>query len=121
MVVMKKVSREVDSRYITCPIRRVISQFGDKWSLLVLYTLGQKVDGVMRFSELHDYMLDCSQKMLSQTLKNLESNHLVSRKVYPVVPPKVEYRLTEMGKSLMPTLDSLIVWGNENMNSFIKQ
>lgn len=75
----------------------------------------------MRFSELHDYMLDCSQKMLSQTLKNLESNHLVSRKVYPVVPPKVEYRLAEMGKSLLPTLDSLIVWGNENMNSFIKQ
>ena len=102
---MKKVSREVDSRYITCPIRRVISQFGDKWSLLVLYTLGQKVDGVMRFSELHDYMLDCSQKMLSQTLKNLESNHLVSRKVYPVVPPKVEYRLTEMGKSLMGSPD----------------
>lgn len=74
----------------------------------------------MRFSELHDYMLDCSQKMLSQTLKNLESNRLVSRKVYPVVPPKVEYRLAEMGKSLLPTLDSLIVWGNENMNSFIK-
>lgn len=74
----------------------------------------------MRFSELHDYMLDCSQKMLSQTLKNLESNHLVSRKVYPVIPPKVEYRLAEMGKSLLPTLDSLIVWGNENMNSFIK-
>ena len=118
---MKKVNREVDPRYITCPIRQVISQFGDKWSLLVLYTLGQKEDNVMRFSELHDHMLDCSQKMLSQTLKNLESNHLVSRKVYPVVPPKVEYRLTEMGKSLMPTLDSLIVWGNENMNSFIKR
>ena len=75
----------------------------------------------MRFSELHDYMLDCSQKMLSQTPKNPVSNHLVSRKVYPVAPPKVEYRLAEMGKSLLPTLDSLIVWGNENMNSFIKQ
>ena len=118
---MKKVNREVDPRYIACPIRQVISQFGDKWSLLVLYSLGQKEDNVMRFSELHDHMLDCSQKMLSQTLKNLESNHLVSRKVYPVVPPKVEYRLTVMGKSLIPILDSLIVWGNENMNSFIKQ
>lgn len=121
MVVLKKVNREVDSRYIACPIRQVISQFGDKWSLLVLYTLGQKEDNVMRFSELHDHMLDCSQKMLSQTLKNLESNHLVSRKVYPVVPPKVEYRLTVMGNSLMPILDSLIVWGNENINSFIKR
>ena len=121
MVVMKKVNREVDLRYIACPIRQVISQFGDKWSLLVLYTLGQKEDNVMRFSELHEHMLDCSQKMLSQTLKNLESNHLVSRKVYPVVPPKVEYRLTVMGNSLMPILDSLIVWGNENINSFIKR
>ncbi len=117
---MKKVNREVDARYITCPIRQVVSQFGDKWSLLVLYSLGQKDNGVMRFSELHEHMLDCSQKMLSQTLKNLESNHLVSRKVYPVVPPKVEYRLTEVGKSLMPALDSLIAWGNKNMNTFIK-
>lgn len=117
---MKKVSREIDTRYITCPIRQVVSQFGDKWSLLVLYSLGQKEDGVMRFSELHEHMLDCSQKMLSQTLKNLENNHLISRKVYPVVPPKVEYRLTEIGKSLMPALDSLIAWGNKNMNIFIK-
>lgn len=118
---MRKVSKEVDTRYIACPIRQVISKFGDKWSMLVLYTIGKSENNVLRFSELHDHMLDCSQKMLSQTLKNLESNNLVSRKVYPVVPPKVEYRLTGMGKTLMPILDSLIVWGNENMNSFIKQ
>ena len=118
---MRKVSKEVDARYIACPIRQVISKFGDKWSMLVLYTIGKSENNVLRFSELHDHMLDCSQKMLSQTLKNLESNNLVSRKVYPVVPPKVEYRLTGMGKTLMPILDSLIVWGNENMNSFIKQ
>lgn len=117
---MRKVSRDVDARYIACPIRQVVSQFGDKWSLLVLYSLGQNGDGVMRFSELHEYMLDCSQKMLSQTLKNLERHHLVSRKVYPVVPPKVEYRLTEVGKSLIPTLDGLIAWGNKNLNIFIK-
>lgn len=117
---MRKVSKEVDARYIACPIRQVISKFGDKWSMLVLYTLGQSENNVLRFSELHEHMIDCSQKMLSQTLKNLESNKLVSRKVYPVVPPKVEYRLTEVGKSLIPTLDSLVAWGNENMNAVIK-
>ena len=117
---MRKVSKEVDARYIACPIRQVISKFGDKWSMLVLYTLGQSENNVLRFSELHEHMIDCSQKMLSQTLKNLESNNLVSRKVYPVVPPKVEYRLTEVGKSLIPTLDSLVAWGNENMNAVIK-
>lgn len=117
---MRKVSKEVDARYITCPIRQVISKFGDKWSMLVLYTIGKSENNVLRFSELHEHMIDCSQKMLSQTLKNLESNKLVSRKVYPVVPPKVEYRLTEVGKSLIPTLDSLVAWGNENMNAVIK-
>ena len=117
---MRKVSKEVDAKYIACPIRQVISKFGDKWSMLVLYTIGQSENNVLRFSELHEHMLDCSQKMLSQTLKNLESNKLVSRKVYPVVPPKVEYSLTEVGKSLIPTLDSLVAWGNENMNAIIK-
>ena len=117
---MRKVSKEVDARYIACPIRQVISKFGDKWSMLVLYTIGKSENNVLRFSELHEHMIDCSQKMLSQTLKNLESNKLVSRKVYPVVPPKVEYRLTEVGKSLIPTLDSLVAWGNENMNAVIK-
>ena len=117
---MRKVSKEVDAKYIVCPIRQVISKFGDKWSMLVLYTIGQSENNVLRFSELHEHMLDCSQKMLSQTLKNLESNKLISRKVYPVVPPKVEYSLTEVGKSLIPTLDSLVAWGNENMNAIIK-
>ena len=109
---MRKVSKEVDAKYIACPIRQVISKFGDKWSMLVLYTIGKSENNVLRFSELHEHMIDCSQKMLSQTLKNLESNNLVSRKVYPVVPPKVEYSLTEVGKSLIPTLDSLVAWGN---------
>lgn len=117
---MRKVSKEVDAKYIASPIRQVISKFGDKWSMLVLYTIGQSENNVLRFSELHEHMLDCSQKMLSQTLKNLESNKLISRKVYPVVPPKVEYSLTEVGKSLIPTLDSLVAWSNENMNAIIK-
>jgi DNA-binding HxlR family transcriptional regulator len=117
---MKKVSKEVDPRYLACPIRQVVSKFGDKWSLLVLFQLGRSENGVMRFSEIHNQMVDCSQKMLSQTLKSLEQNHLVSRKVYPVVPPKVEYRLTEVGLSLIPNLEGLVAWGLKNFNQFIK-
>jgi len=60
-----------------------------------------------------------SQKMLSQTLKNLEQSHLVNRKVYPEVPPRVEYSLTETGKSLMPALTALISWGKEHFNEVV--
>ena len=102
--------KEVEAEYLACPIRQVISKIGDKWSLLVLYTLYTSENGVLRFNELRHHMTDCSQKMLSATLKNLEQMHLVHRKVYPVVPPRVEYSLTETGKSLMPSVTSLIDW-----------
>src|SRR5574344_2427324 len=101
---MQKKEKIVDAGYLSCPIRHVITQFGDKWSLLVLYYLHQ-TGGAMRFNELHRRMTDRSQNMLSQTLKNLEKNHLVNRKIYPVVPPKVEYSLTQTGMSLMPNLE----------------
>ena len=64
-------------------------------------------------------MTDCSQKMLSQTLKNLEQSHLVHREVYPKVPPRVEYSLTETGKSLMPALTALIAWGKEHFSEVV--
>ena len=67
---MRKLQREVDPQYLNCPIRNVIDKFGDKWSLLVLYHLNEH--GTLRFNELHRDMSDCSQKMLSQTLKRLE-------------------------------------------------
>ena len=104
---------------MTCPIRNVISRFGDKWSMLVLYSLNASETGVLRFNELRHLMTDCSQKMLSQTLKNLEQSHLVNRKVYPEVPPRVEYSLTETGKSLMPALTALIAWGQEHFSDVV--
>ena len=73
----------------------------------------------MRFNELHRRMSDCSQKMLSQTLKNLEKNHLVNRQLFPEVPPRVEYSLTEIGQSLMPSLEGLITWAKENFNQVV--
>jgi len=106
--------------YATCPIRNVIAKFGDKWSLLVLYSLYTSENGVLRFGELHRFMSDCSQKMLSQTLRELEKNHLIKRKIYPEVPPKVEYSLTDIGKSLMPQIEGLMSWAIANFDVFTK-
>ena len=105
---------------MACPIRNVISRFGDKWSMLVLFMLHRSETGILRFNEIRRLMTDCSQKMLSQTLKNLEQSHLVHREVYPEVPPRVEYSLTDTGKSLMPAIMALIEWGKEHFNEVVK-
>ena len=110
---------DIKSEYLACPIRNVISRFGDKWSMLVLYSLHTSETGVLRFNELRHHMTDCSQKMLSQTLKNLEQSHLVHREVYPEVPPRVEYSLTETGKSLMPAIMALIEWGQAHFKEVV--
>ena len=73
---------DIKAEYLACPIRQVISRFGDKWSLLVLFMLNRSETGVLRFNEIRRLMTDCSQKMLSQTLKNLEQSNLVNRQVY---------------------------------------
>ena len=114
-----KFMADVKAEYLACPIRQVVSRFGDKWSLLVLYMLHTSEADVLRFNEHRRQMTDCSQKMLSQTLKNLEQSHLVHREVYPEVPPRVEYSLTDTGKSLMPVLNALIAWGKEHFNEVI--
>ncbi|MBQ7423815.1 MAG: helix-turn-helix transcriptional regulator [Prevotella sp.] len=110
---------EIKAEYLACPIRNVLSRFGDKWSMLVLFMLHRSETGVLRFNEIRRLMTDCSQKMLSQTLKNLEQSHLVHREVYPEVPPRVEYSLTETGKSLMPAIIALIEWGKEHFNEVV--
>ncbi len=110
---------DVKAEYLACPIRNVISRFGDKWSMLVLFMLHNSETGILRFNEIRRLMTDCSQKMLSQTLKNLEQSHLVHREVYPEVPPRVEYSLTDTGKSLMSAIMALIAWGKEHFNEVV--
>lgn len=117
--IKSKTMADIYAEYLSCPIRQVISRFGDKWSLLVLYSLHTSETGVLRFNELRRQMTDCSQKMLSQTLKNLEHNNLVSRKVYPEVPPRVEYALTPTGQSLMPAIRQLIDWALEHFDDVV--
>ena len=114
-----EVMTDIKAEYLACPIRNVISRFGDKWSMLVLFMLHKSDTGILRFNEIRRLMTDCSQKMLSQTLKTLEQSHLVNRKVYPEVPPRVEYSLTETGKSLMPAILALIDWGKEHFNEVV--
>ena len=100
-----------------CPIRNVISHITDKWSLLVLYTLEQKE--VLRFKDLWRQIPDISQKMLTSTLRHLEDDGIISREVFTEVPPRVEYQLSERGKSLMPHLDALLTWGLEHFSDII--
>lgn len=104
--------RELDLQYPTCPIRNVLSRFSDKWSLLILLNLLGKEK--MRYKELLAAVPDISQKMLSGTLKRLEEDHLISRKAYAEIPPRVEYSLTTMGKSLMPALQLMIEWAQNH-------
>jgi DNA-binding HxlR family transcriptional regulator len=113
------VKREIrDVLYPNCPIRNVISRFGDKWSMLILFTLHKY--GVLRFRDLRRNIPDVSQKMLTETLRKLEADGLVKRKVYPEVPPKVEYHLTDRAETLIPLLSSLLHWAIDNMEDIIK-
>jgi DNA-binding HxlR family transcriptional regulator len=96
-----------------CPVRNIVDRIGDKWSVLVLMLLNE--GGVLRFNEIYGSLKTISQKMLAVTLKNLESDGLVNRKVYPQIPPKVEYTLTSRGESLIPHLDALVKWAYHYM------
>ena len=100
-----------------CPVRDVLSRFGDKWSVLVLETL--QANGTMRFNEIQRTIDDISQRMLSVTLRTLEQDGLIRRKVYAEVPPRVEYSLTPMGESLMPHVDALVNWAIQNMSQIL--
>ena len=102
----------------TCPIRNVLSRIGDKWSMLVLYTLEQH--GVLRFNGLKLYIPDISKKMLSAALKVLEADGLISRKVHAEIPPKVEYTLTERGQTLIPLINNLIEWASANITDIVE-
>ena len=103
--------------YPNCPIRNVLSRVGDKWSMLILFTLENHP--TIRFKELQRNIPDISQKMLTATLKALEADGLINREVFPEVPPRVEYALTEKGKSLLPLIDNLLTGASNNMEDII--
>ena len=117
---MKMIRNQVvDPLFPQCPVRNVISRIGDRWSLLVLLALHDKAEA-MRFSDLCKAIPDVSQKMLTSTLRKLEADDLLSRTVYPEVPPRVEYKLTKRGKTLIPLLNQLVDWSLDNMDAIIR-
>lgn len=103
-----------DALFPNCPIRNILSRIGDKWSMLVLYTL--ETDEAKRFKELQRNIPDISQKMLTATLKMLEADGLVKREAFAEVPPRVEYSLSAKGKTLLPHINALLSWATDNMD-----
>lgn len=100
-----------------CPIRDVLDRIGDQWSLLVLELLE---NGCRRFNELLREIGDISKQMLSRTLRRLEQDGFVERRVYPEVPPRVEYRLTTLGHSFLEPLKILVGWADTNHPAIIE-
>lgn len=96
------------SQSFQCPIEVTISLIGGKYKAIILWHL---INKTLRFGELKKLVTSATPKMLTQQLRELENDGLISRYVYPVVPPKVEYSLTEFGKSIIPILDSMCKWG----------
>lgn len=94
-----------------CPIRDVLDRMGDKWSMLLITFLARKP---RRFNELHRAVPDISKRMLTQTLRDLERDGLITRHVFPTKPPSVEYRLAPLGNSLLEPLAELVIWADKS-------
>jgi len=94
-----------------CPVREVLDRVGDKWSVLVVALLGERVH---RFNELHRAIDGISQRMLTLTLRGLERDGLVTRTIYPSVPPRVEYALTALGETLLGPISALARWAEQS-------
>ncbi len=99
----------MDDKKINCPVEVTLSLLGNKWKVLILKELLQ---GVKRFGKLSRSVSGISQKMLTQQLRQMEKDGIIKRKVYAEVPPRVEYSLTDIGKSLKPILNSMSKWGS---------
>lgn len=103
-----------DTMFPDCPIRQILSRIGNKWTLLVFYSIADSGKESLRFKELMQLIPDVSQKMLTSTLRTLEEDGYVTRTVFPEVPPRVEYALTQRAHSLLPHINALVAWALEN-------
>jgi DNA-binding HxlR family transcriptional regulator len=101
-----------------CPSRRLLDRIGDRWTVLIVGALDARA---MRFTEIATEVDGISQKMLTQTLRSLERDGFITRTAYPVVPPHVEYELTELGRSLQDPLRALENWAIENMDTVVSR
>ncbi|MEH7373851.1 winged helix-turn-helix transcriptional regulator [Neobacillus drentensis] len=109
--------RHIGDRAFNCEKELSLAVIGGKWKMLILWHLGK--EGTKRFNELKSLMPGITQRMLVNQLRELEEDLIIHREVYPVVPPKVEYSLTEHGQSLMPILESMYEWGKNYMETVL--
>ncbi len=98
-----------------CPVETTLQLIGDKWKILIIRDL---LDGTKRFNELKKSLTGITQKVLTSKLRDMEDSGLLTRKIYPEVPPKVEYSLTNLGSSLFPILENLAAWGDEYKKAY---
>ncbi len=101
-----------------CPVRNVVARFGNKWALLVILVISESEP--IRYSELKSKIPDVSSRVLSGTLKTLEADGLIHREFYQEVPPRVEYSLSDTGRSLVPIILQLTDWAKKNMKSIME-
>ena len=111
-------SQITDTVFQDCPVRNVLAHICDKWSLLIIYTMRNK--GSLRFNALHKSIPDISQKVLTSTLRSLECDGFVARKVYAEVPPRVEYSLTDRAISFIPLVEQLVSWAAGHMAGIMR-
>ena len=97
-----------------CPVEAALEVIGGKWKGVILYHL---LSETMRFNELRRLMPEVTQRILTKQLRELEADNIITRKVYPEVPPRVEYSITEYGKTLAPIIDMLRKWGSQHIES----
>jgi DNA-binding HxlR family transcriptional regulator len=111
METKRKTTPKGDVLNKACPSREVLAIIADKWTVLIIHALSEKT---LRHNELARTLGDISQKVLTQGLRKLERNGIIVRTIYPVVPPKVEYTLSPIGRSLVSTLDSISRWAEQH-------
>jgi len=109
----------IDPIFPECPVRNVLTRVGDKWSILTMLTL-EGSEQPVRYRDIQKGIPDISQKMLTQTLRDLEADGLVLRKAYAEVPPRVEYALTDRSRTLLPLIHELVGWALDNFSGIIK-
>ncbi|WP_091583636.1 winged helix-turn-helix transcriptional regulator [Alteribacillus bidgolensis] len=115
----KEVLKKVRSGKFNCEKELTLSLISGKWKITMLYHIGK--DGTMRFNEIRRVFPKITHKVLTTQLRELEEDGLLHREVYPEVPPRVEYTITERGKSLMPIIDSMYEWGQKHMKYYTEE
>lgn len=115
---LQKILQKTEGVVSVCPIRNILDRFGDKWSMLSIFHLGEA--GTLRFNELKKRIDGISQRMLTVTLRTLERDGLVTRRIFAEIPPRVEYELTDLGQSLLLQIIELGDWASNHSAQILK-